>query len=410
MRKISLSILVINAGSSTLKCALFNQADSGELVQEPIWTGLLDWGSGYDNAVFSYRTGHNHLERKKTKVSSLSTSFEELLKTAWEGKSPVLSGPEEIAAAGHRVVHGGERFVLPERITEEVKGEIGKLSRLAPLHNPANLQGIEIAEELFPDISQYAVFDTAFHSTIDAVRSAYPIPEEWRLKGIKKYGFHGISHQYLSERAQEMLGAEGAQRTITCHLGNGCSLAAVREGKCVDTTMGFTPLDGLMMGTRSGSIDPGIIFFLLREKTLEPAALENALFRQSGLIGISGFSDMRYILEERAQGNDKAMLAFEMYVSRLKGFIGTMAASLNGVDCLVFAGGIGENAAEVRKAACDGLSFLSLSVDPEKNRNPQPDALISAGGSKVKVLVVHTREELSIAKSVLRCEGLSLSH
>lgn len=396
-------ILVINAGSSTVKCAIFEETASGRINSEPIWRGVLDWGEGLENAFFSYRTHANHLERKKIKISSLQASFESLLKTSWMGKDSVLSGPEQIQVAGHRVVHGGERFIMPVRITKEIKAEIKNLIRLAPLHNPANLKGIEIVEELLPTISQYAVFDTAFHSTIDEVRRSYPIPEEWRLSGIRKYGFHGISHHYCSKKAKEFV-KEKNEKIITCHLGNGSSLAAVKDGACFDTTMGFTPLDGLMMGTRSGSIDPGILFYLLREKVAEPQALENALMKQSGLLGMCGFSDMRFVLEEKAQGNERAVLAFEMFVSRVKGYIGAMAAAMDGVDCLVFAGGIGENSADVRRAVCEGLSFLSLSIDLKKNQDLVPDAFISTDSSKVKVLVLQTREELTIAEQILEEE------
>jgi acetate kinase len=368
---------------------------------EPIWKGSLDWGKGNDSAVFSYKTASNHLERKKIHLTSLEESFESLLKTAWEGPDKVIPGPEAVGIVGHRVVHGGNFFLQPTRITEKVKTTIHELERLAPLHNPSNLKGIEIVEQLLPEIPQYAVFDTAFHATMQKEASIYPIPEDWRKLGIKKYGFHGISHQYCSQRVREIKGVGEEKKIITCHLGNGSSLAAINQGRCVDTTMGFTPLDGLMMGTRSGSIDPGIIAHLLREKKNTIQDIEKALYNHSGMMGICGFSDMRYIQDEMHHGNESAKLAFDMYVYRLKCFIGYMASAINGIDLLVFTGGIGEHAHEVRKAACAGLSHLGVFIEESlnENENGTPDLDISAEGSKVCTLIIHTREEYAIARS-----------
>ncbi len=368
---------------------------------DPIWKGVLDWGQGTEKAFLSYITEEHHLERMTVNLTSMNDSFEILLKTSWEGDNRVISGPDEIHAVGHRVVHGGSRFTLPTRMTDEVKSKIHKLERLAPLHNPSNLKGIDVIESILPGIPQYAVFDTTYHTTIGEAVATYPIPQEWREQGIKRYGFHGISHQYCVERTANLLSSPlETQKIVTCHLGNGSSLAATQEGTCVDTTMGFTPLDGLMMGTRSGAIDPGIIIHLLREGNISLLDLEKALYTKSGLLGICGFSDMRYLLEEILQGNETAKLAFDMYLHSLKSYIGSMAATMDGMDVLVFTAGVGEHAHYVRQVACEGLSHLGISIDNNLNFNCSPDQDIATKDSRVRVMVIHTREEYAIAKAV----------
>jgi acetate kinase len=391
-----MNILVLNAGSSTLKCAIFESSDQ----PDPLWKGGLDWGKGKEEIVMSHMKRKGRLQRSTIQMDNIEDAIKSLLKTAWDGTEKALDGPVEIQSIGHRVVHGGEIFVEPTLITEDVKKQIHDLSQLAPLHNPYNLNGIEVTSSLFPEIPQYAVFDTGYHATLNETVTTYPIPAEWRKMGIRKYGFHGISHQYCAEKAAEILQKDQKNlKVITCHLGNGSSLAATKGGKCIDTTMGYTPLDGLMMGTRPGSLDPGILARVLREKTLTSEQLDKLLNNECGMKAVCGISDMRVILEEMDQDKEKAGLAFRMFVHRLKSYIGAMASSLDGVDVLVFTAGIGENSPLVRDAVCQGLSYLGVSIDPSINENCTPDQLISLPGSSVSVLVVHTREEYAIARS-----------
>jgi acetate kinase len=300
---------------------------------------------------------------------------------------------------GHRVVHGGQDYRESVEITEEVKKAIAHLATLAPSHNPANLEGIEAIEQHWGSVPQVAVFDTAFHSHLPDAAAIYPGPYEWVEQGIRRYGFHGISHQYCAARAARILGRELASlRLITCHLGNGCSLAAIKNGRSVDTTMGFTPLDGLMMGTRSGAVDPGILIHLLQQSDDSVEHLEHVLNRASGLRGISGVSnDMRQIREAISQGNSRAQLAWDIYVHRLRSYIGAMLASLGGLDALVFTAGVGENTPDIRAAACEAFGFLGLQLDDEKNAHKPVDIDIATSDSAVRVLVIHTQEDWEIA-------------
>jgi acetate kinase len=271
----------------------------------------------------------------------------------------------------------------------------------APLHNEAGLEGIALVETIFGRATpQVAVFDTGFHRHLPLPAAVYPGPYEWFAQGIRRYGFHGINHQYVSERAAQLLGKNlMALKLVTCHLGNGCSLAAVREGRSIDTTMGFTPLDGLMMGTRSGSIDPSIVTYLMRARHLSADQIDQLLNKQSGLLGISGISsDMRHIVAVMKAGQERAKLAFEIFLHRLQTGIGSLTAALTGLDALIFTAGIGENSAEVREAACASLGFLGIALDPLKNRAPQPDADIAAEDSRVRVFVIRAQEDFSIAR------------
>ncbi len=309
-----------------------------------------------------------------------------------------------IDAVGHRIVHGGRRYRETARITPEVKEGIVGVESIAPEHNRLAVAGIEAAETMLgPNVPQVAVFDTAFHITLPPEAHVLSGPYAWLEQGIRRYGFHGISHQYVSRRAAELLARPPAGlRLVTCHLGNGCSLAAVRAGRSVDTTMGFTPLDGLMMGTRSGAVDPGVIIHLLRRRGATADSLDGMLNEQSGLLGISGISaDMRQILAAREAGNERATLAFDIFVHRLCSGIGAMAASAGGVDALVFTGGIGENSPEVRAAAAERLSWLGVRIDPAANRDPFGDRDIAAADSRVRVLVVKTDEEWEIARETV---------
>jgi acetate kinase len=311
--------------------------------------------------------------------------------------APLLEGVPPVDAVGHRIVHGGRSFQQSTRITPEVKAEIARLSSFAPEHNLREVEGIETAVRVFGDaIPQVAVFDTAFHSTMPEEAYVYPGPYSWLGEGIRRYGFHGISHQYVSRRGAEILGKPlEPLRMVTCHLGGGCSLAAVRDGRSVDTTMGFTPLEGLMMGTRSGSVDPGVLIHLVRHCGYTAEDLDRILNRESGLKGVSGISgDMREVEAAMRAGNDRARLAFEVFVHRLCGGVAAMAASAGGLDALVFTAGIGENSAAVRSAACGRLGWLGVSVDEARNEG-EGDRAIGE-----KVVVVKTQEEREIAREV----------
>jgi acetate kinase len=280
-----------------------------------------------------------------------------------------------------------------------VKAEIAKVSAFAPLHNRAELEGMEIIEKLLGPVPQVAVFDTGFHRNLPPAAAVYPGPYQWFESGIQRYGFHGINHQYCAKRAAQLLGRElNTLKLVTCHLGNGCSLAAIQDGHSIDTTMGFTPLEGLMMGTRSGSVDPGILTYLMRERRLQPQQIDDVLNKESGLLGISGVSgDMREILASVKGGHARAKLAFDIYVHRLQTGIGAMVAALGGMDALIFTAGVGENSAEVRDAVCGQLRFLGLKVDAAANARSLPDREISAPDSAVRVLIIRAQEDWAIA-------------
>jgi acetate kinase len=323
-----------------------------------------------------------------------------MLDTLVQGETQVLNRLAEIDMVGHRVVHGGTRYSQAILVTPEVAAAIAALSTLAPAHNPANLAGIEAMATVLGDTPQVAVFDTAFHSQMPLAAVAYPIPYEWFERGIRRYGFHGISHQYCAHRAAQILGQPlESLKLITCHLGNGCSLAAVRDGISIDTTMGFTPLEGLMMGNRSGSIDPAILIHLLREHGFDADQLDHLLNQASGLKGISQLSnDMRTIMAAIAEGNAQAQLAFDLYIHRLRAGIGAMLASLGGVDALIFTAGVGENNAQIRAQACAAFPFLGLRLDAAQNAAVTLDSDIATPDSLVRVLVVHTQEDWAIAR------------
>ncbi len=323
-----------------------------------------------------------------------------MLETLWQGKTQVINSLKEIDIVGHRVVHGGQDYQQSTLISPDVKEAIARLSVFAPVHNPVNLEGIETLEKILGNVPQVAVFDTAFHAQLPPAAFVYPGPYEWLENGIRRYGFHGISHQYCARRAAQILNPDLTDlRLISCHLGNGCSLAAIRGGVSVDTTMGFTPLDGLMMGSRSGAIDPGIIIHLLRREDLTSEKLDNILNRNSGLKGISGVSsDMRQIGEAITQGNERAQLALDIYIHRLRAGIAAMLASLGGLDALIFTAGVGENSAVVRAAACEAFGFMGLKLDGEKNQQSSVDEDIAAVDSAARVLVIHTQEDWEIAR------------
>jgi acetate kinase len=308
--------------------------------------------------------------------------------------------PASVDAVGHRVVHGGQRFVHAVRVDAQVEAELWALTDLAPLHQPKSLAAMDLVGSLLPEPPVVASFDTAFHATLPAAAATYPIPAEWRQRfAVRRYGFHGLSHAYASRRAARLLGrsTEGL-RLVTCHLGAGASLAAVRDGRSVDTTMGFTPLDGLVMATRSGSLDPGLVLWLQEHAGISADELADNLENSSGLTALAGTPDMRHVLERRAAGDEMAELAFEVYVHRLRAGIAAMAAALEGLDAVVFTGGVGEKAAAVRAASADGLGFLGLSIDAGRNEAVQPDADISSPQAAVRMLVVAAREDVQIAE------------
>jgi acetate kinase len=323
-----------------------------------------------------------------------------MLQTLIEGKTRVLEKLSEITIVGHRVVHGGSEYSQATAITPAVKAVIARLVPIAPEHNPAALEGIEGIEQVLGQTPQVAVFDTAFHVAMPLMVKVYPIPYEWFEKGIRRYGFHGTSHRYCAHRTAQLLDKPLASlKLVTCHLGNGCSLVAIKNGIGIDTTMGFTPLEGLMMGSRSGSIDPAILLYLQREHHLTIDQVSDMLNKHSGLKGVSGVSgDLRAILEASAQGNARAALAFDLFIHRLKSGVGSMIASLEGLDAITFTGGIGENSALVRERVCRGFEFLGLKLDLKRNASSTEDGDLASPDSKVRVLAVHTQEHWAIAQ------------
>lgn len=387
-------VLVFNAGSSSLKCRLYELPPGAPPTQPPpaLWDAHARWTQPAGTAELRIRTATGATTEKSIPIDSPEAVFGPLLDSL---------PPGDIDAAGHRIVHGGKFFRDSTVINPEVKSAIAQQAELAPEHNRLELHAIEAAERILgAQTPQIAVFDTGFHATLPAAAYVYPGPYDWLEQGIRRYGFHGISHQYASHRAAHLLGRPlESLRLITCHLGNGCSLAAVRNGSSIDTTMGFTPLEGLMMGSRSGSVDPGILIHLLKHGGYDAQKLDHMLNEESGLQGISGVSsDMREVLEARAAGNPRAGLAFDIYVHRVRSGIGAMLASLGGLDALVFTAGVGENSPEVRDAVCAAFQFLGVAVDPAANREGASDRDIAAAAARVRVLVIAAQEEWQIAR------------
>ena len=402
-----MKILVLNSGSATQKTSLYEIAAAPpDDPPAPLWEGLIEWQSGFAEICTSSPAG----VRLKNRIPIASRKYvtEQLLTDLSTGAAPLLKSPSEIAVVGHRIVHGGQEFREPALVTPRLKDVIRQMSEFAPLHNLPGLEGIQIIEEILGNTPQVAVFDTAFHSTLPEPAAVYPGPYDWVARGIRRYGFHGINHQYCAERAARLLGHDlQSLKLVTCHLGNGCSLAAVRGGRSVDTTMGFTPLEGLMMGTRSGSVDPGILTFLLRQDGLTAEQLDDLLNKKSGLAGISGISnDMREIVSAMKAGNPRAKLAFDIFIHRLTSLIGSMVAVLGGVNVLVFTAGIGENSAEVRAAACANLEFLGLRLDPLRNSQPPSDRDVASSDSHVRILIIRAQEDWAIARA---CWALALA-
>ena len=390
-----MNILAVNAGSSSLKCALYPIED-GLLASDPaqpLWQAHARWSEFPGTATIRVQTTRGDSHEENLQAGSAGDLLAPLIRS-------VLQGHFEIAAVGHRVVHGGQEFRRSTQITPAVKDAIARLGELAPAHNRVELELVEAVGRLLGSAApQIAVFDTAFHATLPPAAYTYSGPHGWLDQGIRKFGFHGISHQYTVRRATVMLAsATHPLRLISCHLGSGCSLAAIQNGESVDTTMGFTPLAGLMMGTRSGSVDPGILIYLMRHHGYSADQIDRQLNRESGLLGLSGISpDIRQIVAAMHEGNDRARLAFDVFVHSVRSHIGAMLASLDGLDALIFTGGVGENSAEVRAATCERMAHLGIKLDAEKNVPSSEDRDISASGSPVRILVIHTREEWEIA-------------
>ena len=401
-----MKILVLNAGSSSHKSCLFDLTRGVQMSQAPIpvWRGALDWTHQKGKVELIAKTDAGESYKEVLPIDDKVEGIQAMLKTLVEGPTQVLKDLGEIGAVGHRVVHGGRDYQDSVVIDGDVKEAIRKLIPLAPSHNPANLQGIESMEQVLGDVPQVAVFDTAFHACMPDEASTYPGPYEWVEQGIRRYGFHGISHQYVTQRAAAMLDRDVTTlKLITCHLGNGCSLAAVKHGYSIDTTMGFTPLDGLMMGSRSGSVDPGILIHLMRHDGYSADQLDKLLNKESGLKGVSGVSnDMRLVVEAAAgENNHRAQLAVNVFIHRLRREMGAMLASLGGLDAIVFTAGIGENSPLVWQKACEPFEFLGLKLKEGKLNRASEDQDIAAPSSQVRVLVIHTQEEWAIAKSCM---------
>lgn len=398
-----MKVLVLNSGSSSQKACLYDFAGRPSIFPSAcLWEARVEWESEQAKVVIK-RSGRAP-ETAQLGVRSRTSAVEHLLRTLWNGRTPVLKSPADLDVVGHRVVHGGPKYVEPALISPAVKAQITEASAFAPLHNRSELEAMNIVAKLVGAVPQVAVFDTAFHSRMPPEAIVYPGPYDWFERGIRRYGFHGISHQYCAERATQLIVESPAPlRVVSCHLGNGCSLAAIRDGRSIDTTMGFTPLEGLMMGTRSGSVDPGILIYVMRSDKLQVEQVDEVLNRQSGLLGVSGISgDMRKILAAVGNGNRRAKLAFDMYVHRLQAGIAAMAASLGGLDALVFTAGVGENSFEVRSATCANLRFLGITLDERKNAEATPDQDIAAAGAAVRVLVIRTQEDWMIARECWR--------
>ena len=391
-----MNIFVVNSGSSSIKYQLFKMP-----VEMPVCSGLVE-RIGLENSIITHKiflNGEEKIIKKTIDLASHEEGLKEVAALLTDAKVGVIKKPGEIEVVGHRVVHGGETFAATTIITKKIKEKIQKLFPLAPLHNPANYLGIEVAEKIFTKAKQVAVFDTAFHQTLSPRAFTYAIPKSFYTEHhIRAYGFHGTSHKYVSGNAIEYLKKPDA-KLITIHLGNGCSMAAVKNGQSVDTSMGFSPLSGLVMGTRSGDIDPSIIFHLVNQLGYDPEQVNVLLNKRSGMLGLTGFSDMRDIGQALREGNSDAALALEIYAYRIKKYIGSYAAVLNGLDAIVFTAGVGENDVHTRQLICNEMQFLGIHLDEEKNKIASTITReINSAASPVKILVIPTNEELEIAK------------
>jgi acetate kinase len=390
-----MKVLVLNCGSSSIKYQLFDMTG-----QRVISRGGVE-KVGMKGSFLKHIREDGQAVLFEGEIIDHKSGIEYILGILTSVKHGCLKSLEEIDAVGHRVVHGGERFKSSVFIDEEVKSVLEKNVGLAPLHNPPNLKGIYAMEELIPGIPQVGVFDTAFHQTMEPYAYMYGIPYVlYKKHAIRRYGFHGTSHRYVSQRVCDLLGRDiSTQKIVTCHLGNGASIAAVKNGRSVDTSMGFTPIEGLIMGTRAGDLDIGVVTFIMEKEDLGLRSINSMLNKHSGMLGLTGVSsDMREIEHAAQEGNERATLALEMYSYRVKKYIGAYAAAMGGIDILVFTGGIGENASQIREDSVAGLEFLGVEMDREKNNGFRSEGEISLPGSRVKVMVIPTNEELMIAR------------
>ena len=393
-----MKILVLNCGSSSIKYKLFDMDSKSVIAQG----GIEKIGLPDSFLKLTLPNGEKKILEKNIPEHTVGAEF--ILNTLTSPEYGAIKSLDEINAVGHRMVHGGEKFSKSVLLTKEVLDAFTACNDLAPLHNPANLKGVHAIEAILPNVPQIGVFDTAFHQTMPDYAYMYAVPYELYEKyGVRRYGFHGTSHRYVSQRVCEFLGVKPeGQRIITCHIGNGGSITAIKDGKCVDTSMGLTPLEGLMMGTRSGDIDAGAVSFIMEKEGLDPQGISNLLNKKSGVMGIFGkSSDMRDLENAVAEGDPKARLAENMYFYRIKKYIGAYAAALGGVDIIVFTGGVGENQASARWGACSGLEYMGVKLDAEKNKVRGEEMVISTDDSKVKVVVIPTDEELMIASDTV---------
>ena len=389
-----MKILVLNCGSSSIKYALYNMDD-----QSVITSGGIEKIGLPDSCIIVKLNGEKY--KMERPIEEHTAGVQWIFEVLTTGDYAVLNSLEELDAVGHRMVHGGEKFNKSVILTPEVMEAFTACNDLAPLHNPANIKGVNAVSALLPNITQVGVFDTAFHQTMPDYAYMYALPYElYEQYGVRRYGFHGTSHRYVSQRVCEFLGCSPEdKKIITCHIGNGASIAAVKDGKCVDTSMGLTPLEGLVMGTRSGDVDAGAVTFIMDKLGLDTKGVSDLLNKKSGLAGISCLSsDYRDVVGAIAEGNDKCRLAKDMYMYRIKKYIGQYAAAMGGVDIILFTGGAGENQSDVRELTTSGLEFMGVKMDPEKNRACRAtEAILSADDSKVTVCCIPTDEELMIA-------------
>ena len=411
-----MKILVLNCGSSSIKYKLFDMTSGEVMAQGGIekiglpgaFLKLTDKDGiekiGLVGSFLKLTLPNGEKKILEKDIPEHTAGIEFILNTLVSPEYGAIKSLDEINAVGHRMVHGGERFSESVLLNKEVLDAFIACNDLAPLHNPANLKGVNAVSAILPNVPQVGVFDTAFHQTMPDYAYMYAIPYELYEKyGVRRYGFHGTSHRYVSQRVCEFLGVDPkGKKIITCHIGNGGSISAIKDGKCIDTSMGLTPLEGLVMGTRSGDIDAGAVTFIMEKEGLNATGVSNLLNKKSGVLGVSGVSsDMRELEAAVAAGNPKAILAEKMYFYRIKKYIGAYAAALGGVDIILFTGGVGENQANCRSEVCEGLEFMGVKIDLEKNKVRGEEAIISADDSKVTVAVIPTDEELMIASDTL---------
>ena len=392
-----MKVLLFNAGSSSLKCTLMESDNSAVFA-----SSLADWAGS--ETRYHYAGPDGKEQPQSVSWRGHAEAVRRVLHDLRHVDPVALPGRSAPAAVGHRLVHGGE-FTSSVRVTPELRSRIAGLADLAPLHNPPSLDTLAAAEAELPGVPHVAVFDTAFHATLPPEALTYPIPANWtRDWGIRRFGFHGLSHAYCSRRAAELLGRPTQElRLVICHLGHGCSASAVRGGRCIDTTMGFTPLEGLMMGTRSGSIDPSIVLHVQQHHGLTTEQVEAALNHESGLLGVSGISgDMRQVLNAARAGHEQAQLALAVYAHRVRQAIGALTVTVGGVDALVFTAGVGEHAAQIRESICAGLECLGLELDAQANATCRPDADVSRNSSRGRILVIATREDVTMLQEVIQ--------